>query len=117
VAHAVTDCNGFYSIVNVVPGTYSISAQKRGYGGSVVVGVAVQSGAVALADVRLAGGVNVVTLDGPSMTVSLVNPRQTADVYKVAAYDNPLFSNATTIGSLLQFVPGVQVGGGLSLIK
>jgi hypothetical protein len=112
-ATTTTDAKGSYTFLALIPGAYSIALAKPGYFQETsreTVAVAADS------DVRMSFAMaRMYLIDGlrPRYLWAIVQPLQTADLYVVMAQSNPFFGSPLGQGFTLQFVPGVQISGGV----
>ncbi|HXN08750.1 MAG TPA: carboxypeptidase regulatory-like domain-containing protein [Candidatus Acidoferrales bacterium] len=114
--------NGFYSILNLSPDTYTVSASKDGYDTSSIYGITVTSDQTTGSDIKLTQTVKTIGHITTTATASVVSKTVTGDLYSVnaaaigksngaAGGAETLYSQNSAVGSL----PGVvryAVGGG-----
>jgi len=111
---ATTLSNGFYSILDLSPDTYSVTASKDGYDTSTLYGVTVTQNQSTAADMRLRQTVKTIGHVTTTATASVVSKTVTGDLYAVnakaiASYQGSsggaetLYSQNGVVGSL----PGV----------
>ncbi len=115
--------NGFYSILNLSPDTYTVTASKDGYDTSSVFGVTVTADQSTSADVKLSQSVKTIGHVTTTATASVVSKTVTGDLYAVNAtaignYQGgqggaeTLYSQNSVVGSLPGVVRAVGTGGG-----
>jgi len=121
-ASATTVTNGFYSILNLSPDTYSVTASKDGYDPSTRYGVTVQADQSTAADIKMSQTVKTIGHVTTTAAATVVSKTVTGDLYAVnAAAINKaqgasggaetLYSQNGVVGTL----PGVNryaIGGG-----
>jgi len=114
--------NGFYSILNLSPDTYSVTASKDGFDTSTVYGITVAADQSTSADIKVQPTVKTIGHITTTATASVVNRTVTGDLYAVNAQAiggyqgsaggaETLYSQNSVVGSL----PGVvryAVGSG-----
>lgn len=116
-----TDSKGFYSLLNLSPDTYAVTASKDSYDPTTVNGLTVQADQITRGDVSLRPSATVLGHVTATAQTSVVNKTVTGDLYAVSgaainAYQGSaggaetLYSQNGVVGSL----PGVvrSVGGG-----
>ena len=117
-----TTTNGFYSILNLSPDTYSVTASKDGYDTATTYGVTVQADQSTAADVHMRQTVKTIGHVTTTASASVVSKTVTGDLYAVnaaainksngnAGGAETLYSQNSAVGSL----PGViryAVGSG-----
>src|SRR6202035_852562 len=122
-ASAVSDGKGFFSVLNLTPDTYTITASKDGYDTAQFAGVTVQADQTATAAIAMRPTVKVLTTVTTTAVASVVNKSVTGDLYAVnaAAIDRyqgaagraeTLYSQNGVVGSLPGVVRSVGTGGG-----
>ncbi|HYK53552.1 MAG TPA: TonB-dependent receptor [Candidatus Eremiobacteraceae bacterium] len=122
-ANATTDAKGFYSILNLSPDTYSVTATKDGYDAVTVSGFTVQADQSTRADFALKASAKVIGHVTTSAQVSVVSHTVTGDLYAVNAQAintyqgsaggaETLYSQNGVVGSLPGVLRDVGTGGG-----
>ncbi len=122
---AQTDSHGFYSVLNLSPDTYSITASKDGYDTSTVYGVTVQTNQTAGVSISLRATTKTIGKVLTTATASVVSKTVTGDLYAVnanaikgyqgsAGGAETLYSQNAVAGSLPGVVRTVGTGGGYS---
>ena len=105
---------GSFTFLALIPGAYSIALREAG----IFQKPRARPAAVAAdSDVRMSFAMaRMYFIDGlrPRYLWAIVQPLQTADLYVVMAQSNPFFGSPLGQGFTLQFVPGVQVSGGVA---
>ena len=119
---ATTLANGFYTILDLSPDTYSVTASKDGYDTSTTYGVTVTQNQATAADIKMRQSIRTIGRVTTTATASVVSKTVTGDLYAVNAkaiesYQGSsggaetLYSQNGVVGSL----PGVtrfNVGAG-----
>src|SRR5262245_46736747 len=115
VRSAVTDSEGRYNIVDLRPGTYSVSFALSGFRSVRREGIALQAGFTATVNVELQLGAveETITVSGASPVVDTQNSRQNRVVSSDLLESLP--ASTKSLGTLLTLVPGMtgpaDVGG------
>ena len=115
VAHAVTSAKGAYSIVSLLPDTYTVTASKDGYITYAQSGVTIQADVQQIFNITLQASVKTIGRVVSHPTTGLVRPGQTIDLYSVtpsqAQAAKPLAGPGSVDQSYgaLAVVPGVYV--------
>ncbi|MDQ6767486.1 MAG: TonB-dependent receptor [Candidatus Eremiobacteraeota bacterium] len=116
--------NGFYSILNLSPDTYSVTASKDGFDTSTVYGITVAADQSTSADLKMQSTVKTIGHITTTATASVVNKTVTGDLYAVNAQAisgyqgsqggaETLYSQNGVVGSLPGVVRyAVGTGGG-----
>jgi hypothetical protein len=118
-----TLANGFYSILNLSPDTYTVTASKDGYDTSSTYGVTVTADQATAADIKLRTTVKTIGHVTTTATASVVSKTVTGDLYAVnaAAISNynggaggaeTLYSQNSVVGQLPGVVRAVGSGSG-----
>ena len=121
--HGVTDSRGFYSLLNLSPDTYAITASKDGYDPTTLYGLTVQADQITKGDVSLHVTAKVLGHVTATAQASVVNKTVTGDLYAVnsqainsyagsAGGAETLYSQNGVVGSLPGVVRTVGSGGG-----
>src|ERR1700737_2470351 len=84
-ATATADAKGFYSILNLAPDTYSVTASKDGFDPSTVNGITVQADQNVAVDVTIKASARVLGHVTTTAAVSVVSKNTTGDLYAVSA--------------------------------
>jgi Carboxypeptidase regulatory-like domain len=108
VAETTTDARGFYSFVNLVPGTYLVTSRKPELMPGYEPGVVVDAGIQTNANVRQPVGFDDTYHHGPQLGVNAARP---AGFYTIDR-SNPLLNSSPDIYDALRLVPGVLIGSG-----
>ncbi len=122
-ARVTTGSNGFYSVLNLSPDTYSITASKDGFDTSTVSGITVQADQNTAADIKMHPTVRTLGRITTTATASVVSKTITGDLYAVnsRAINNyqgaqggaeTLYSQSGVVASLPGVVRMVGAGGG-----
>ena len=122
-ASATTNGQGFFSVLNLTPDTFTITASKTGYDTAQLAGITVQADQTASATVAMRPTVKVLTTVTTTAVASVVNKSVTADLYSVSAQAidkyqgaaggaETLYSQNGVVGSLPGVVRSVGTGGG-----
>src|SRR5450755_3830610 len=85
ISSAVSDARGFYSLLNLTPDTYTITASKDGFDTAQLAGITVQADQTASAAISMRPTVKVLTTVTTTAVASVVNKSVTADLYAVNA--------------------------------
>ena len=120
---AISDSKGFFSVLNLTPDTYTITASKDGFDTAQLTGITVQADQTASAAVTMRPTVKVLTTVTTTAVASVVNRSVTADLYAVSAQAinryqgaaggaETLYSQNGVVGSLPGVVRAVGTGGG-----
>jgi hypothetical protein len=80
---ATSDAKGYYSILNLSPDTYGVTASKDGFDTLTISGFTVQADQTTRADFALSPSVTVLGHVTASAAVSVVNRTVTGDLYAV----------------------------------
>ena len=123
ISSAVSDARGFYSLLNLTPDTYTITASKDGFDTAQLAGITVQADQTATTAISLRPTVRVLSTVTTTAVASVVNKSVTGDLYAVnsAAIDKyqgaaggaeTLYSQNGVVGSLPGVVRAVGTGGG-----
>ncbi|HEX8805739.1 MAG TPA: TonB-dependent receptor, partial [Candidatus Aquilonibacter sp.] len=117
---SVTDAKGFFSIMNMLPDTYTVQVSAKGYTDMSVAGVFVQQDDIVRFDRKLSAA-NLKTIANVESRSrgSLLQPYQGSDVYNVSGAQ----LNAATLGTdsheteyqYIDTVPGVVGNGGYAI--
>ncbi len=110
-ASVTTDAHGFYSILNLIPDTYTVSFQKSGYAAASVPGVVVAQDQTQRVNQQLQSQLKTIASVRASGSSNLVKPNETSDVYTVSgaqltAATNPV-NTLETIYQWMAITPGV----------
>lgn len=119
----LTDTHGFYSILNLSPDTYSVTASKDGYDLSTVYGITVHTTQTAGVNFTLRLTAKMIGRVVTEATASVVSRTVTGDLYAVnasaiksyqgsAGGSETLYSQNAVAGSLPGVVRSVGTGGG-----
>jgi outer membrane receptor protein involved in Fe transport len=119
----VSDAKGFFSILNLTPDTFTITASKDGFDTSQLAGITVQADQTASATIAMRPTVKVLTTVTATAVASVVNKSVTGDLYAVNAQAinkyqgaaggaETLYSQNGVVGSLPGVVRAVGTGGG-----
>ena len=108
---AQTDASGYYSVPDLAPGTYQVTAQKDGFSKAVNSGISLFADTTARADMRLSPGavtqtVNVSSAVTPALQTDTADTGRNIETAAVA--ELPL-NNGRNFQSLLNTVPGAGV--------
>lgn len=114
VERTVTDARGSYCFVSLVPDTYALSVELRGYEPIRYAGIRTEAGSVVALNVLLRREEKVLIRDfvQNNAFAQWGGKRNTSDLYRLNRSATPFWSTANTLASLLVTVPGVQIGGG-----
>ena len=116
--------NGFYSVLNLSPDTYSVTASKEGFDTSTVYGITVAADQTTTADIKMQATVKTIGHITSTATASIVSKTVTGDLYAVNAqainsYNGgqggaeTLYSQNSVVGQLPGVVRyAVGTGGG-----
>src|SRR5450432_2407447 len=118
-----TDSKGFYSLLNLSPDTYAVTASKDSFDPTTVTGLTVQADQTTRGDVSLRPSTTVLGHVTATAQTSVVNKSVTGDLYAVNsqainAYQGSsggaetLYSQNGVVGSLPGVVRTVGSGGG-----
>ncbi len=118
-----TDAHGFYSVLNLSPDTYTITASQDGYDTSTVYGVTVETNQTAGVNIALRPSAKTLGKVVTTATASVVSKTVTGDLYSVnakaiqsyqgsAGGSETLYSQNAVAGSLPGVVRTVGTGGG-----
>ena len=90
-----SDANGWYCLVDLIPGAFTLTLEKVGYGPAFTSGLAVTAGSQTLANALLYPPMKLITRDFGYGPRTLVDGRQTADVYSITfcAIEQPVVRN------------------------
>ena len=121
--HSVTDSKGFYTLLNLSPDTYAITATKDGYDSTTLNGVTVQADQATRGDISLRASAKVIGHVTATAQTSVVSKTVTGDLYAVnsQAINNyqgssggaeTLYSQNGVVGSLPGVVRTVGSGAG-----
>jgi hypothetical protein len=110
-ASAVSSANGFYSILSLIPDTYTVSFQKEGYTAVSVPGITVVQEQTQRVNEQMRTELRTIATVRASGASNLVKPNETGDVYTVSgaqltAATNPVGS-LETIYQWMAITPGV----------
>ena len=110
-----TDAHGYYSLVNLIPDTYTVSFQKSGYQSVSVPGITVLQDQSVSVNQTLQTELKTIASVRATGTSNLVKPEQGSDVYTIGgaqltAATNPVGS-LETIYQWLAVTPGVTANG------
>ncbi len=119
----VTDSKGFYSLLNLSPDTYAVTAAKDGFDPTTVYGITVQADQLTRSDLSLRISAKVIGHVTATAETSVVNKTVTGDLYAVNAQalnsyagssggSETLYSQNGVVGSLPGVVRTVGSGGG-----
>jgi hypothetical protein len=114
-AHTVTNARGSYSIVSLLPDTYTLTATKEGYITSVQSGVTIQADVQQVFNIELQASVKTIGRVVAHPASGLVRPGQTIDLYSVTPSQAQAAKPLAGPGSIdqsygaLAVVPGVYV--------
>lgn len=111
---AKTDARGFYQIFDLPPDTYTISIVREGYEPQSIAGANVFQDQTTVADVTLAKSLKTISRVTTRGASSLLQPKQTADVYNVSAAQLTAAAGEgghRTLYEVIQTVPGVTSTG------
>ncbi len=122
-ASATTDTTGFFSILNLSPDTYTLTATKDGFDTVTAAGFTVQADQSTRADLTLKASAKVLGHVTTSANASVVNRTVTGDLYAVSAQAinayqgsaggaETLYSQNGVVGSLPGVLRDVGTGGG-----
>ncbi len=122
-ASSATDAHGFFSILNLSPDTYVVTASKDGYETASVAGITVQADQTATATLTLHPVVRSLGRVVTTATASVVSKTITGDLYAVSAQTinqyqgsaggaETLYSQNGIVGSLPGVVRTLGTGGG-----
>ena len=110
-----TDAHGYYSLVNLIPDTYTVSFQKTGYQSVSVPGITVLQDQSITVNQSLQTELKTIASVRASGTSNLVKPEQGSDVYTIGGAQ--LSSATNPVGSLetiyqwMAVTPGVTSNG------
>jgi hypothetical protein len=118
-----TGANGFYSVLNLSPDTYTVTASKDGYDTSSVFGKTVLADQATAADITIKKTVKTIGHITTTAAASVVSKTVTGDLYAVNAHvisqyqgavggAETLYSQTSVVGSLPGVVRNVGGGGG-----
>ena len=121
--HTTTDSKGFFSVLNLSPDTYQVTASKDGYDPTTIYGITVTADQVTTADVTLHVTAKVIGHVTATAPTSVVNKSVTGDLYAVSAQTvnqyqgssggaESLYSQNGIVGSLPGVVRTVGSGAG-----
>ncbi len=110
-----TDANGFYSLINLTPDTYTLSFQKSGLAALAVPGITVQQDQTARVNETMRAELKTIANVTSSGHSNLVKPNTGSDVYTVGGAQLTAATNPTgsleTIYQFLAVTPGVTANG------
>jgi len=110
-----TDAHGYYSLVNLIPDTYTLSFQKSGYQATSVPGVTVLQDQTVTVNQQMQTELKTIANVTASGTSNLVKPDQGSDVYTIGGAQLTAATNPTgsleTIYQWLAVTPGVTANG------
>lgn len=120
---ATSDVKGFFSILNLPPDTYAITATRDGYDPATVSGITVQADQNASENISLHVSTKIIGHVTTSAQLSVVSKSTTGDLYAVNAQAinkyqgsaggaETLYSQNGVVGSLPGVVRNVGTGGG-----
>jgi hypothetical protein len=114
-ASATTDAHGFFSLVALIPETYTVSFQHQGYEPISTAGVTVMQDATATLNEQLHTQLKTIASVRSSASTNLVKPNEGSDVYTVGgqqlqAATNPVDTHET-LYQYLAITPGVTGNG------
>ncbi|MBV8203536.1 MAG: carboxypeptidase regulatory-like domain-containing protein, partial [Candidatus Eremiobacteraeota bacterium] len=118
-----TDAHGFFSVLNLSPDTYSVTASKEGYDTYTVYGITVQTNQSSSVNVTLHASTKTIGKVLTTATASVVSKTVTGDLYAVnanaiksyqgsAGGSETLYSQNAVAGSLPGVVRTLGTGGG-----
>lgn len=122
-ATATADAKGFYSILNLAPDTYSVTAGKDGFDPATLSGITVQADQNVAVDVTIKPSARILGHVTTTAAVSVVSKNTTGDLYAVNAQAinkyqggaggaETLYSQNGVVGSLPGVVRTIGSGGG-----
>jgi hypothetical protein len=122
-AHSATNATGFYSVLNLSPDTYTVTASKEGYQTFNTYGVTVQADQTSRIDIVMHLAAKVIGRVTTTATAGIVSRSVTGDLYAVNAQAmnayqgsaggaETLYSQNGIVGSLPGVTRTVGVGGG-----
>jgi len=114
-AHGTTDANGFFSIVNLIPDTYTVSFSKQGYAQASIPGVIVLQDQTQRVTEQLQAELKTIATVHAAGSSNLVKPNEGSDVYTISgqqltAATNPI-NALQTIYEWFAVTPGVTANG------
>jgi hypothetical protein len=120
---ALSDAHGFYSILNLGPDTYAVTASKDGYDSITIAGYTVQADQNTGVDLTIKPTAKVLAHVTASANATVVNRNVTGDLYSVSAQAmnayqgsaggaETLYSQNGVVGSLPGVVRSIGSGGG-----
>lgn len=120
---ASTNSQGYYSVLNLSPDTYTVTASKDGFDTAATSGVTVQADQTAVANLTLHATTRTIGKIVTTATASVVNKSVTGDLYAVSASaissyqgsaggSETLYSQNGVVGALPGVVRSVGSGGG-----
>ena len=114
-ATTTTDSHGFYVLQSLIPDTYTISIQAKGYNSQSIPGVVVQQDLTATENVRLAVEMKTIANVHARSAGNLVQPNTTTDVYNVSGDQLKAISGGNdlhkTLYQYIAAIPGVTGSG------
>ncbi len=122
-ATALSDVHGFFSVLDLTPDTYTVTAAKDGYDTAQVAGITVQADQTSSVAVAMHAVVRVLTTVVSTAAAGVVSKSVTGDLYAVSAnavdrYQGSaggaetLYSQNGVVGSLPGVVRTLGTGGG-----
>jgi len=112
---ATSDANGFYSLVNLIPDTYTLSFQRQGFQPMSVPGITVSQDQTVRVNETLQTTLRTIATVRATGSSNLVRPNEGSDVYSISgqqltAATNPV-NTLETIYQWLAVTPGVTANG------
>ena len=114
VERTTTDARGSYCFMSLVPDTYALSVELRGYEPIRYAGIRTQAGIALALNVLLPREEMVIIRDfvHNDAFARWGGKKNTSDLYKLNRSTTPFWSTTGSVTPLLFAVPGVQIGGG-----
>ncbi len=120
---STTGSNGFYSILNLSPDTYSVTGSKDGYDTSTTYGITVTADQTTSADIHMRQSIKTIGHVTTTATASVVSKTVTGDLYAVNSRaianlqgsqggSETMYSQNGVVGSMPGVVRQVGSGGG-----
>jgi TonB dependent receptor/Carboxypeptidase regulatory-like domain len=107
--HAQTDRSGYYTLIDLPPGAYMVSANKAGFAPASVAGVVVAAGGGHVVDLMLrVGGIkHTVAVEASAASVDVTDPAVPQNVTAAQLKELP---TSRLVPDLINLVPGVAGG-------
>src|SRR5579872_2192625 len=112
-----TNARGFFAMTGVIPDTYTVSFQLNGYQPVAIEGVSVYADQSATVNTSMRRSLKTIASVQARSAGSAFQPNQTHDTYTVTSQqvlDMTGNTLTTSADNLLQQIPGVIIGGGVS---